>query len=241
MEHWISFLVIILFLSSCSEDNECLKRSGDHVEYMADLPAFSKLEIHNSIEVELVQHPDTMVTITTGENLKSLISMEVAEQTLIVKDNNRCNWMRDYNKTSIKIFHPNITHIAHQGNARIFSSDTLYYPSITLYSKNKTGDFDLILSNNKIVVSINDLSNVFLSGKTKEFFAGAYSGDGRIEAQKLRAEKVSFFHRGTNDILVYPVDLLKGKLVGLGNIIFYNEPATRSVEDEGPGQLLPGY
>jgi hypothetical protein len=238
MEHWIQALAVFIVLTSCSEENACLKRAGDPVTFVADANTFNKLELHNAIEVELIQHEDTLVEISTGENLKNFISLDVTDETLIIRDNNMCNWIRDYNKTSIKIYHPAISAITHLGNNRIFSSDTLYYPSLMLFSKNRSGDFDLIIRSSKIRISINDVSNVYLSGKTDELYAGIYSGDGRIEAEDLYAKNVSFFHRGTNDMLLYPTDILQGELVGIGNVIYYNEPSNISVEDNGPGQLI---
>lgn len=238
MEHWIQILVPLFILAGCSEENPCLKRAGDPVTFQANTKAFNKLELHNSIEVELIQHEDTLVEISTGENLKSFISLDVSDKTLTIRDENRCNWIREYNQTSIKIFHPGISEITHLGSSRIFSSDTLYYPDLLLFSKNHSGDFHLIISNSKIRININDVSNVYLSGKTDELFAGAYSGDGRIEARELKAKNVSFFHRGTNDMLLYPLEKLQGKIAGIGNVIYYNEPSNISVEDNGPGQLI---
>lgn len=238
MEHWIQVLIILFILTGCSEENACLKRTGDPVTFVADDNAFYKLELHDAIKVELIQHEDTIVEISTGENLKNFISLDITDETLTIKDNNRCNWVRGYNNTSIKIYHPAISQITHFGNNRIFSTDTLFYPVLKLLSKNHSGDFDLIVNNSKIFISINDVSNIYISGKTNELFAGVYSGDGRVEAQDLNAKHVSFFHRGTNDILLHPIDVLQGKIVGIGNVIYYNEPSNISVEDHGPGELM---
>lgn len=239
MEYRISVLIFaLIILIGCSEDSACLKSSGDAIFYTEAVPAFNHIELNNAIELELVQSNDTLITVSTKENLKNNITFEVVEEKLIIKDNNTCNWLREYNQTKVTIHHPNLKRLDHLGNNVIYSLDTIYYPYLTLYAKNAPGDFKLLINNIKTTISINDLNNITLSGKCNELYVGIYSGDGRINAENLIAKEVGCFQRGSNDILVYPVDLLYGKIIAYGNIIYFNEPPVIEIEDTGKGELI---
>ncbi|MGK7390480.1 MAG: head GIN domain-containing protein [Candidatus Cyclobacteriaceae bacterium M2_1C_046] len=239
MEYRLSLLIIVLssFLG-CSDESACLNTAGDNVSYMLTLPAFEKIELNDDIRVKLVQSNDTLITVTTNENLKSDLSLEVIDRMLVIKDYNSCSWIRNHTQTTVTVSHPNLSGIDHLGSNLVFSSDTLYYPNLKLYAKNAPGDFNLILNNNKTVISTDDLNNITLSGKSRELFVGIYAGDGRIDAVNLIVNRAGFFQRGSNDIMVYPVDELKGKIIGHGNVIYYNKPGLIEVEDTGNGELI---
>lgn len=239
MDFRIPLLIFTLSIFfGCSEESACLRSAGDEIFYALAVPAFEKVELNDNIALELIQSDDTTISVTTKENLQSNLSFEVIDRVLVIKDNNSCNWMRDYSHTKVSISHPNLTGINHLGSNLVSSSDTLYYPSLKLYAKDAPGDFQLILNNSKTVISTDDLNNITLSGKCKELFVGIYAGDGRIDAKRLRVNKVGFFHRGSNDIMIYPIDELKGKIIGYGNVMYYNEPASIEVEDTGKGELI---
>lgn len=237
MEYRISIIILFLIVSGCTED-PCLKSSGDRISYSVDIPAFQKIELNDAIELELVYRETPGVQVTTRENLKDFLSISVVENVLVIKDHNTCNWLREYNQTKVTVFHPDITAIDHFGSGKVYSKDTLFYRDMRLYCKNAPGDFDLVINSNKVVVSVDDLNNITLSGKCNEIFIGIYAGDGRIDASNLIANTAGFFQRGSNDILFYPVDLLHGEIIGYGNVIYGNYPSVIQVKDSGRGELI---
>ena len=64
------------------------------------------------------------------------------------------------------------------------------------------------------------------------------AGDSRTEASELQAQSVTVNHRGSNDILVNPVQSISGTIRGTGDVISYNRPETITVEELYKGELI---
>jgi hypothetical protein len=63
-----------------------------------------------------------------------------------------------------------------------------------------------------------------LSGHTNEANLYFSFGDGRIEAKDLIAQSITVYHRGSNDMIVHPVQSITGLLNSTGNLILTNVP-----------------
>ncbi|NNF20289.1 MAG: DUF2807 domain-containing protein, partial [Flavobacteriaceae bacterium] len=64
------------------------------------------------------------------------------------------------------------------------------------------------------------------------------AGDSRVEARELVTSELKINHRGSNDILVFPVNTLSGTLRGTGNVLVYNRPDTVDMEQLFTGKLI---
>ena len=49
-----------------------------------------------------------------------------------------------------------------------------------------------------------------------------YFGDGRFYGKDLHSQFIKVYHRGSNDMIVYPIQHIEGKIVATGNIILEN-------------------
>lgn len=243
MEHRVSFLILIAFLLTIvgCEESPCLKGAGDEVEYEEIFAPFNIIEIHDDFEVQIIPSEDTLVRVITHENIEPHLQLEVVDRRLVMRNNNTCNFLREYNPPQVQIYHPNLRSINNLGYNKVFSTDTLPYTNLILFSKASTGDYDLLVNCETLSVNINRVNNLTLAGRTALFSFGIYAGDGRIDARHLIAEEVNFYHRGSNDALVYPVHVLRGEIAARGNVIYYNEPEEMDVFDpKFPGVVKSG-
>ena len=71
--------------------------------------------------------------------------------------------------------------------------------------------------------------------------AGPLAGAGRFEGANLIAQNVDVYHRGSNDMIVNPQQVLSGELLGTGDLISLNQPLTIEVEVLYTGQLIFYY
>jgi hypothetical protein len=65
-----------------------------------------------------------------------------------------------------------------------------------------------------------------------------WAGDSRVEASQLVADEVAIFHRGSNDLLVHPIQKVSGKIVSTGNVRLTHVPPQIAIETTYQGQLL---
>ena len=65
-----------------------------------------------------------------------------------------------------------------------------------------------------------------------------YDGNGRFMGDNLIAKSIDVYHRGTNDIIVKPIERIVGKMVSTGNVILRNTPPIVAVEQLYQGRVV---
>jgi len=171
---------------------------------------FEKITVFENLNLVLKQGEEQKVAIESGEFLLNDISVTVEDNRLIVRNENGCNLFRDYGLSTVYVTSPNINEIRSSTGLNIASEGTLVYPSLRIISESfnqpeadtTSGSFDLNLDCDTVVVLVNGISFLQLSGQTQNFNINAAAGASRIEAGELRAEMVRINHRGSNDIIV---------------------------------------
>ena len=243
------FLNIVLFLTifSCSKPTDCIETAGPIVSKDFQIVPFTTLFVNRGIEVIIKQGSSYKVTVTTGSNLINDIEVTQNATTLFLKDNTTCNWVRQYGQTKVYITAPNIENIYSKTERNISSDGVLTYPILRFSAFDQesdgfegagSGDFHFIIVNTQIVVETNNVARFYLSGATNQALFNFYAGDSRLEAQNLIAQNIAVFHRGSNDMIVHPVQKIEGKLISTGNIIVKNNPPINTLQSLYTGQII---
>ncbi|KQC29871.1 head GIN domain-containing protein [Flagellimonas eckloniae] len=238
----------ILFLISCNGDNvpDCFQNAGDLVRETVELPEFTKITAFENVNVVVKQGPDQLVEIETGEFLRNEVSAKVEEGRLILRNENDCNFVRDYGVTTIYVTSPEITEIRSGTGFSISSDGVLNYPNLTLLSESFSepeaettdGSFDLNVASENISIVVNGIAFFQLQGTTSNLSIFIAAGDPRIEAGELVSQNVSVNHRGSNDVLVNPQQRISGVIRGTGDVISNNRPPEIEVEELFNGRLI---
>ncbi|MCX2838042.1 DUF2807 domain-containing protein [Salinimicrobium sp. MT39] len=243
----LPFLSLMLFMACNTEDApDCFQTAGSMIEKEFQVEPFEELIVYEDIELFIEQGEEHKVVVQTGENLMNEISAEVIDGRLILRNGNGCNFVRDYNLTSIYVTVPNLTWLQNAGNRMIRSVGELHFPDIWLRSLNQedakgvytVGDFDLHLVSDYVRVTGDDFSNFFLRGETNYLNLYIANGDGRVEAQELTAGTIEIQHRGTNKLFVNPQQVLKGEIRSTGDVISVNRPPVVEIESFYTGKLI---
>ncbi|MEM6866495.1 MAG: head GIN domain-containing protein, partial [Bacteroidota bacterium] len=219
MKHW-KILYIILILISCNGENvpDCFQNSGDLVRMDVDVANFSKITVFERLNLVLRQGEEQKVEIESGEFLLNEISAQVENDRLVVRNENGCNFVRDFGLSTIYVTSPNITEIRSSTGLLISSNGVLSYPNLTLLSESfanpetetTDGSFDLTLDVEQISIVVNGIAFFQLEGFAETLDVSIAAGDSRVEAQNLIAQRVELDHRGTNDIFINPQESVMG-------------------------------
>ena len=243
------FLMLFAFLLiSCNGDNvpDCFQNAGDTVRQTLDVPEFSTITVFENLNVVLKQGDEQKVEVGTGEYLLNDVTAIVEGNRLVLRNENSCNYVRDYGLTTVYITSPDITEIRSSTGLLISSDGVLNYPSINLIAESFTnpeaattdGSFDLNLNATTVRVVVNGIAYFQLRGNTENFNVTVAAGDSRIEAASLISENVNVNHRGSNDVFVNPQLQLRGTLRGTGDLISVNTPPEMDVEELFTGRLI---
>ena len=239
--------IFILFAFACnSEDaNDCFQTSGVIVQEEVAVSDFESILVNRDIELIITQAAEYKVIIETGENLINDVKVEVIDDRLILTDNNTCNYVRDYGITKIYVETPQLREVRNSSQYTVSSNGELTFLNLNLISEDfneevefTVGDYRLTINNQNLNIVSNNISSFYVNGVTENLSVRFFSGSGRFEGENLIAQHVEVSHRGSNDMIVNPIQSLTGIIRGTGDVIAVNQPPLVDVEEIYIGELI---
>jgi len=244
-------LLLLLFavsFTACDSENawNCVQAAGDIVQKDFSVSPFQQILVRSRVQLILKEGPIQKVTIETGTNLMNDIVVQSLNNTLSIKNNNRCNLVREYGLTKVFVTAPNITEIRNSSGLAVMSDGVLTYPSLTLISEDEEneneyhidGDFHIEYQGDRLEINSTGISNFFISGSATEAELQFFDGDSRLEAQDFLVEDMVIFQRSTQKLFVHPTRSLVGEIRGFGDVIAVNRPLVVDVQEYFEGELI---
>lgn len=235
-------LVFVLLLSSCGISEDCIKNTGDTTTKEFDIDNFDKIRVHSGISLVVKEGPEFEVTIQSGSNIIGNIEVNKEGDFLVVKDNSSCNWTRDFKAATVHVTAPNIIEIHSKSEQDIYSEGMLTFPILRLFAINDneagTGDFYFNINNLQTVIESNHVSNYYISGNTNEMLCNFYFGTGKFKGENFICQNIKIFQRGSNDMILNPIQSITGKILNTGNVILKNNPPIIDVQQLFSGHLI---
>jgi hypothetical protein len=247
MKKLFLFIVLITVFNSCEKPSDCVESTGAIITKDVAVLPFKKIKVYKGIEVVITQGTEYKVQIEAGENFIDNVQVTQSGDQLIFKDDASCNWVRTYGTTKILVTTPTLEEVYSKTDRNISSNGVLTFPSLKVYSLDKdgdgekgagTGDFLLNVNNDYLHIESNNVSRFYLSGQTNQANLFFSFGDGRIEAQNLIAQTITVYHRGSNDMIVNPIQSISGTMNSTGNIILKNVPSVVDVQQLFSGHVI---
>lgn len=243
MKKFILIIVIATFFYNCEKPGDCVKSTGEMITREFEVTPFETVFVYTGIGLVIKQGSEYKVEVKSGENLIDDIEVKVENNTLTLKDKTTCNWVRDYGQTIVYVTAPNLTDIHSKTEQDIKSDGVLTYPIIRLYAMDLTdgagtGDFIFEVDNGQLVVANNNVSRFYITGNTQEALLNFYDGNGRLEAQNLNTNIAKVFHRGSNDMIIKPIQSVEGDLFSTGNLILLNTPPIINLTEHYQGRVI---
>ena len=247
MKKIIFVLTVFVLFISCEKPSDCLETTGNSVTKTYEVTnAFNKIYVYKGVGVVVKEGTEYKVEVFTGDNLLDNLSVEFrGTDELHLKDNSSCNWTRAYGQIKFYITTPHLESLDIVSTTEqdidsdgVLRHDVLRLISMDLGPGAGTNDFHMQVNNGQLVVENNNVSRFYLSGQTDDARLNLYDGNGRIEAGNLIAQNMTVFHRGSNDMVVYPIQSITGKMVSTGNIVLKNVPPIVNVEQLYYGKVI---
>lgn len=232
---------LMLVLQACSEDDfcNCLQKAGSTVTESRQVPGFTKIQMNNNIDLEVIPDSVDAVFVTCGSNLADGISTVVESGTLVLKNINKCNWLRSpKNKFTVRVHTKKLEYILSQGTGDIWFLDSLRTSPFLLESSNGTGDYHLLFSNDFTELKLHSgPADLYVKGAVRKiyFYNGA---NGYIYADEMLADTTSISTYSTGDSKVYAKDRLDVNIGYSGDVFYRGQPVVTKSGD-GSGQLIP--
>lgn len=246
MRTWAKLLLLLLLMGCDSKDaNDCIQSAGNTIKQEVPVTAFNRILVEQGLNMVLIQDSLPKVVVQTGENLIPDIKVQVVEGQLQLRNENDCNFFREYGLTTIYVSSPNISEIRSSTQGEIRSEGTFTVDKLKVYSENfrnneylTSGEFYLDVDTKEFQLIFNGVSNMFIQGRTEQLNITMASGNGRFEGKDFTVENANIYHRSSNDVIVNVVGLLKADLYGTGDLIAVKRPATEEVTEHYKGKYI---
>ncbi|GEQ86921.1 hypothetical protein ULMS_24290 [Patiriisocius marinistellae] len=244
----LTVFTIVVLLISCNSENgsDCFQSAGTIVETNFTVAPFSEIRVEGEVTLTIVQGEVQEVIVETGENLLSDVQVTVEGDILVIRDDNTCNFVRDYGVTKATVTTPVLTKIQNSSSSDVTGVGQLTFPKLTLQSNTsggladplKGGDFYVNVACDELRVSANGQSIFYVSGSASTTIISFLDENPRFEGRDLAIENLEVFQRSANKIIVNPLNEIKGAIVGTGDVISINRPPIVEVEERFTGRLI---
>ncbi len=244
-------LTLVLFAGfmACGPPGErpdCFKPAGSTGHEHRPLPAFSTLEVHDNVQVVLSADGQPFgADLTGGRNLLSEVNTELEDGKMVIRNQNKCNFVRSQKRPIVVTIHlpDSAIHrrftVLHKGEEPIRSAWAgMAMDTIFLFQLN-IGDTDLDISSTYVWIGLYEYGDIILHGQTRELIATA-SGVGFLRAENFRAENAYVKGYRDSHLYVRASNNIGVELFGRGNGYWYGNPPNTDLRAYDKGQIIRG-
>lgn len=239
---FLSLVVMAILLQGCQKEDfcNCLESTGSRTSETRFPGSFNTIILNNNIDVILVPDSLEFVEIICGKNLMDGISTKVSSYTLEVGNNNKCNWLRDFqNEFIVKVHFKSISQITYNGSGNLTCSDTLRENFLKVESWNGTGHLNFLINGGEVQLKLHTgPADISASGKAGVLYLYT-AGNGFIRAADLESDYVNVATRSTGDCEVFAKTELGVNIDYNGDVFYKGNPPLINKSVTGTGKLIP--
>ncbi|MBT8263473.1 MAG: DUF2807 domain-containing protein [Bacteroidia bacterium] len=242
------FIIVIVLCFACDSADapDCFRTNGAIISLNYDVATFTKIRIEDNVNLSLMQGDIQEVQVEAGENLIDEIKVDVLNNTLVVRNKNTCDLVRDYETINVFVTAPEIVEIRNGSVGDVVGKGILEYDTLKLISDTsggienvrKSGDFYLNVNCVRFVTRANGFSRFFISGSAREATLEFADEIPYFEGPEFLVDDLRVFQRSANIMKVNPINSIKGEIRGTGDIIAVNRPKIVDVEEYYTGRLI---
>jgi hypothetical protein len=238
MKYYLS-LLLLLAMFCCKDDSNCLKSTGKIITESRNLPPFNVIFVHDNLDLIFTSDTVQKVEIEAGKNIMDGISTEVINGSLYIKNNNKCNWARSYDK-KIKVYisQPSFFELYNYTSGNISNSKQQVFDSLIIHNYGN-GELNMNIKCDKLKVDTNFFGDIILSGEAGEVQAHCFRL-ARLDTRSLKCQDFSILYEAEGDSYIYAENNLSGKIKSAGNVYYYGNPVTTNLIVEGNGKFVKG-
>ncbi len=243
MKNSLLILTVLLVAISCKkpEDRRCFKSTGEQTEKEIALAYFNKLVLKEHINYVLIQDSTNKVVIKGGKNLLNLIETNVSENTLEIKNTNKCNFLRSYKKSvTVEIHFTSLININIVGTESLTTVGTIYTDYFAFYTRDGSGDVFLNLDAKYISAEADHgWCNYTFTGKTDAAKLSIKSNSWCDASGLTVKDSIFVASESEGDMKINANQIpIKGYLKESGNIYYKGNPTSIDVYITGKGKVL---
>lgn len=234
-------IVLLLSIQGCEKSPMgCFTSTGSITKIDRTIDAFHSIVLKDNVNLYLRQAGENKITVEAGNNLMSKIYTEVnGAGYLEIGNDNKCNWVRSYKKPiNVYLDFIRLDSLEYRSIGNVTNDDTIRMDTLVVNVWEGAGTIDLTLKSYKtdsnlhygtaeiITSGITTVSNVYLAGA------------GKIDNKSLAATHVYLNNKSSNDIYISSSKTIGATIENIGNIYYFGNPGSVSLDKIGSGNLI---
>ena len=230
--------VSAIILSACKKPG-CLGSAGSVITVTRNLSAFNKLVLDSKINLVLTQSTMNKIEITAPKNIEPNITSIVKGDSLSIKNEGDCGWMRNPDETvTVHLYFTTLRDINYKGSGNITNTDTLRLEHLHVESFTGAGNIELTVANIYTGIYIMlESAGVKMHGKTDVCFTYT-NARGLADMRDFIVKKMVIEYGGLADTYVHVTEDLNAILYYKGNIYYKGNPVISQNISYSSGKLI---
>jgi hypothetical protein len=237
-----SLFLFCLTFAGCKKDHmlDCFKNAGETKTEERSATPFVNIDLNDNVDLVINPNSPFYIKVTAGENLVDGIITELNGNTLYIRNENRCNWMRSFSNTyTVEVGMDKPEKITYYGSGDIYCKDTIRSEEFTFDCTNGSGSINFLFNCNKTNLN-NHTGRTDIHAKGYSGVSFIYINDvGTMDASELDTYYSYLRNRSTGDMKVKVKVSLSAAILYNGNIYYTGNPVHIDQEVTGKGRLIP--
>lgn len=240
MRNIITYAFILFVFVSCKKENafDCLKSNGAETIETRQLTGFNVIKVYDKIDLNITRGIEYKVEVKAGKNIISNVHTEVKNEELIIKNENKCNFVRGYKKhITVNVTIPYLKRVENNSVGAVRLINNFVQDSIFLKAEN-SGDIYFDGAADYIRTSSRGNGDIYLSGQCKMLYVYMF-GTNFLYGQDLTVSTYAFVESvSVGNCYVYAPDngTFEYNLWKSGNIYYRGNPLYINNFSDGSGK-----
>ena len=238
-----AYIILILIVFSCKkpEDRACIKSTGELKTVEINVPTFDKLWLGPHMKYVLVQDTVEKVVISGGENLLNFITTNVENNTLVITNENKCNFLRTYKKNiTVEIHVKDLIKVEFEGTKELSCQNQLVQNNVLFLIRDGAGEVNLnLLANSLTTIVTHGWGNFKLEG-TVNFLKLEVKSNGFGSTYNMDVNDSIYVISTTAENIAVNCDnaLMRAEIGSIGDIEYKGFPSFLQLDKYGSGELI---
>ena len=233
--------IALIIVLGCNKPQapDCFQKAGDIVSVERTFDSTIKsLEIHDFIHITLIHSDENKVIVSGPENLLPEVITSISNGTLLIDDENSCDWVRSFDVQPRIIVMAKINRISNYSQGNIESFGPISESRFDMENWQATGQINLEFNCDSVYyLTHTGVSTTSLYGSSQYTYI-YHNGLGPVDSKGLSSQKTSVRSNSINDVSIFADEKLVAWIEGSGDILYSGYPQEVIVIQDGNGDVI---
>ena len=239
IRNYIYIIVIVLVTVSCGKDpGGCFRSTGSITTEPRTVESFRYLQMENNVDVFVTYGSSQKVEVRAGENIIPNIKTSVSGQSLTIRNENTCNWVRSYEKPiEVYITTPVLDSIVYKASGNLTFTNQFVGDSIKLDILEGAGSINMWLDMRRSMFNLS-YGTADLTVKGYSHISHVYSeAYGPADLRNMSSDFTYLTNASTNNCYIRANLEVECIIENVGDVYLWGNPPTVAKWGSGTGQL----